>query len=137
MSCGVVCRRGPDLVLLWLWCRPAATAPIRPLTWEPPYASSAALKSKKRKEGRKGGRKEERKKERKKFRMSASGPPFSMFRGNARGRAELWQTILALSLSTPAAPAQPSTASRPNLRGCSLLVSASGLPALRGVMMSE
>ena len=25
-----------DPVLLWLWCRPAATAPIRPLAWEPP-----------------------------------------------------------------------------------------------------
>ena len=24
-----------DLALLWLWCRPAATAPIRPLAWEP------------------------------------------------------------------------------------------------------
>ena len=33
-----------DLVLLWLWCRPAATAPIRPLAWELSYASSAALK---------------------------------------------------------------------------------------------
>ena len=25
MSCGVDCRRGSDLALLWLWCRPAAT----------------------------------------------------------------------------------------------------------------
>ena len=24
--------------LLWLWRRSAATAPIRPLAWEPPYA---------------------------------------------------------------------------------------------------
>ena len=31
-----------DLVLLWLWCRLAATAPIRPLAWEPPYAVGAA-----------------------------------------------------------------------------------------------
>ena len=23
-----------DLVLLWLWCRPAAAAPVRPLAWE-------------------------------------------------------------------------------------------------------
>ena len=29
--------------LLWLWCRPAAVAPIRPLVWEPPYAADAAL----------------------------------------------------------------------------------------------
>ena len=29
--------------LLWLWCRSAATSPIRPLAWEPPYAMGAAL----------------------------------------------------------------------------------------------
>ena len=27
-SCSVVCRCGSDLVLLWLWCRLAATAPL-------------------------------------------------------------------------------------------------------------
>ena len=50
MSYGVGrrCSSDPEK-LLWLWCRPAATAPIRPLAWEPPYAMSAALKSKKRK----------------------------------------------------------------------------------------
>ena len=32
-----------DLVLLWLWWRPAAIALIRPLAWEPPYAAGAAL----------------------------------------------------------------------------------------------
>ena len=37
-----------DLALLWLWRRPAATALIRSLAWEPPYAASAALKSKKK-----------------------------------------------------------------------------------------
>ena len=36
------------LVLLWLWRRLAATAPIRPLTWEPPYATGAALEKAKR-----------------------------------------------------------------------------------------
>ena len=36
-----------DLVLLWLWRRPAATAPIRPLAWEPPHAIGAALKRQK------------------------------------------------------------------------------------------
>ena len=36
-----------------LWCRPAATAPIRPLTWEPPYAMGAGLeKTKRQKEKR-------------------------------------------------------------------------------------
>ena len=33
-----------DPELLWLWCRPAAAAPIGPLTWEPPYAAGVALK---------------------------------------------------------------------------------------------
>ena len=37
MSCGIGRRRGSDLVLLW--CKPEATAPIRPLAWEPPYAA--------------------------------------------------------------------------------------------------
>ena len=35
--------------MLWLWRRPAATPPIRPLAWEPPYASGVALKRQKRK----------------------------------------------------------------------------------------
>ena len=47
MSCGVGHRRGSDHALLWLWLRPAATAPIRPLAWEPPYAEGAGLKRKK------------------------------------------------------------------------------------------
>ena len=48
MSCGVGCRHGSNLVLLWLWCRPVATAPIRPLAWEPAYAAGAALEKAKR-----------------------------------------------------------------------------------------
>ena len=44
MTCGVVCRRGSDVALLWLWHRPATVAPIRPLDWEPPYAMGVALK---------------------------------------------------------------------------------------------
>ena len=36
-----------DPALLWLWHRPAAIALIQLLAWEPPYAVSAALKSKK------------------------------------------------------------------------------------------
>jgi len=43
MSCGVGGRCGSDPALLWLWCRPVATAPIRPLAWEPPYDMGAAL----------------------------------------------------------------------------------------------
>ena len=48
MSCGVGQRHSSDLALLWLWCRPAAVGPIRPLAWESPYAAGAALKKKKR-----------------------------------------------------------------------------------------
>jgi len=48
MSCGVGCRRSSDPVLLWLWHRPAATAPIRPLAWEPPYAVGEAQEMAKR-----------------------------------------------------------------------------------------
>ena len=47
VSCGVGRSRGSDLELLWLRCRPAATAPIRPLAWEPPYAAGVALKGQK------------------------------------------------------------------------------------------
>ena len=38
-----------DPALPGLWCRVAATAPIRPLAWEPPYAVGAAPKKKKEK----------------------------------------------------------------------------------------
>ena len=48
MSCGTGRRDGSDLALLWLWRRPAAVAPIRPLAWEPPYATGAALEKAKR-----------------------------------------------------------------------------------------
>ena len=35
--------------MLWLWRRLAATAPIRPLAWDPPYATGAALEKAKKK----------------------------------------------------------------------------------------
>ena len=38
-----------DPALLWLWCRPAATAPIWPLAWGLPYAEGVALKTEKKK----------------------------------------------------------------------------------------
>ena len=62
MSGGVGHRHGSDLALLWLWHRPVATALIRPLAWEPPCATGAALK-KDRKDQKK--KKKERKKEKK------------------------------------------------------------------------
>ena len=49
MSSDVDRRLSLDPVLLWLWCRPAATAQIRPLAWEPPYAVGIALKRQKQK----------------------------------------------------------------------------------------
>jgi len=48
VSCGVGCRRSSDPVLLWLWRRPVATAPIRPLAWESPYAAGAAQRNSKK-----------------------------------------------------------------------------------------
>ena len=47
MSYGVGHRQALDLMLLWH--RPAATAPIQPLTWEPPYAVGVALERPKNK----------------------------------------------------------------------------------------
>ena len=45
VSCGVGRRCSSDLAVLWLWCRPAATASVRPLAWELPYATGVvALK---------------------------------------------------------------------------------------------
>ena len=38
-----------DPALLWLWCKPAGTAPIQPLAWEPPYAVDAHNKRQKKK----------------------------------------------------------------------------------------
>ena len=48
VSCGVCCRLVPDPELLWLWHRPVATVPIRPLAWGPPYAAGAALEKAKK-----------------------------------------------------------------------------------------
>ena len=42
-----------DPALLCLWRRPAAAAPIRPLAWEPPYATGAALEMAKRQKKKK------------------------------------------------------------------------------------
>ena len=48
MSCGVGRRHGLDPILLWLWCRLVATAPVRPLAWESPYMAGAALEKTKK-----------------------------------------------------------------------------------------
>ena len=56
MSCGIGRRRGSDPALLWLWRRLAATAPIQPLAWEPPYAAGAAQEMAKRQKKKKKDR---------------------------------------------------------------------------------
>ena len=48
MSCR---RQGSDPALLWLWL--VATAPIKALAWEPPYAMRSALEKAKKKKERK------------------------------------------------------------------------------------
>ena len=53
VTCGVGCRRGSDPVLLWLWRRPVAPAPIRLLAWESPYAAGAAQEIAKRQKKKK------------------------------------------------------------------------------------
>ena len=52
MSYGVD-HQGSDPVLLWLWRRLAAVAPIWRLAWEPSYAVGAGLESKKKKKKKK------------------------------------------------------------------------------------
>ena len=48
VNCYVGHRCSSHLALLWLWCRPAATALIRPLDWEPLCATGAAQKRQKK-----------------------------------------------------------------------------------------
>jgi len=48
MSSGVAHRHGLDLMLLWLWHRLAAAAPVRSLAKEIPYAMGAAIKKEKK-----------------------------------------------------------------------------------------
>ena len=67
MSGGVGCRHSLDPALLWLWCRPVATAPIRPLAWEPPCAAGAAQEMAKR---QKKKEKKEKKEKNKPIKMS-------------------------------------------------------------------
>ena len=52
VSCGVGHRCSSGLVLLGLWHRLVAIAPIWPLAWEFPYAVSAALKRQKTKQNK-------------------------------------------------------------------------------------
>ena len=70
MSSGVGCRCGLDPALLWLWNRPVAIAPIRPLDCESPYAMGPALEKAKRQ------KKKKRKKEKEKVHLATVKPMF-------------------------------------------------------------
>ena len=61
MSCGVGHRLSSDPALLWLWHRLVATAAIRLLAWEPPYAAGAAQKKGKKKKKKKKKTKKKKK----------------------------------------------------------------------------
>ena len=53
MCCGVGPRRSSDPALLWLWCWPAAKAPIGALPREPQYATRPPQKKKQEKKKKK------------------------------------------------------------------------------------
>ena len=63
-------RKKNKMVLLWLWCRLAATAPTGPLAWEPIYAEDAALKKDKRQKKKKKKRERERQRDRQRERRN-------------------------------------------------------------------
>ena len=48
-------------MFLWLWRRLVATGPIRPLAWEPPYATGEALEKAKRPKKKREREREKRK----------------------------------------------------------------------------
>ena len=73
MSCGVGLG-AVDLALLWLWHKPAAVAPIRPLAWEPPYAAGAAQETAKRQKKKKKKKKKAKTKTKTKQNMSPQCP---------------------------------------------------------------
>ena len=62
MSCDIGPKRDKESTLLWIWRRPAATAPIQPLAWEPPYAAGAAQEIAKRQKKKKKKKKKKREK---------------------------------------------------------------------------
>ena len=91
-------------MLLWLWCRSAVVALIRPLAWESPHATSAALKSKKIKIKNK--------------KIKGSGVSLSCGIGHRSG---LDPTLLRLwCRPTAAAPIQPLAWELPYAKGVAL-----------------
>ena len=59
MSCSVGPRHGLDPMLLWLWRRPAATAPIGPQAWESLCATGVAIEKTKRQKKKQKTKKKE------------------------------------------------------------------------------
>ena len=53
VSCGEGRSCSSDPVLLWLWCRLTAAAPIHPLDWQLPCAVGMALRKPKKKKKKK------------------------------------------------------------------------------------
>ena len=64
-SCNIACTCVSDPVLLGLWCRQAAAAPIQPLGTSRCHRFGPQKKKKKKKEGREGGRERKEKKRKK------------------------------------------------------------------------
>ena len=60
------------LAKTWLWCKPAATVPIRPLAWESPHAAGAALEKTTNRQ-----KKKKKKKKKKTSKIFCSHPPHS------------------------------------------------------------
>ena len=54
MNCGIGCRLGSDAALLWLWCRPAAVALIRPPSLGTSICRECRPKKEKKKKENKG-----------------------------------------------------------------------------------
>ena len=87
VNCGIGRRCGLDPVLLWLWCRPAAAAPIRCLTWELPYAAGMALKKKSKKTQNQNTPKN---KNQKQWGSFSHGPGKHQKLGEGPGPADAW-----------------------------------------------
>jgi len=107
VSCGVGHRRGSDLAWLWSWHRPAATALIRLLAWEPPYAMGVALKRQKKKKKKKRSKdsKQDLKEKKLRFRvgevLNVSGLELSLVTteaGELTGRGLRWSRNAGISL---------------------------------------
>ena len=107
---GVGLRRSSDPALLWLWHRLMATAPVRPLAWEPPYAAGVALEK---------DTKKKTKKKRKEIFHDHSSPPsrglpihvvtysVDSIHSMYSRRQSTWTPVLVLLLTWCTSPGEP------------------------------